>query len=114
MHAIQRFLAISATALGLALPGGVWAQAASDAAAMSPSTAATAWTEGEVKKIDTERGKVTLKHGPIENLGMPAMTMVFTAKDRSQLATLKPGDKVQFVASDENGKLAVDQIQPAQ
>lgn len=41
----------------------------------SPSKSAT--SDGTVKKIDRAAGKITISHGPLENLGMPAMTMVF-------------------------------------
>ncbi|CAN7774288.1 copper-binding protein [Cupriavidus necator] len=48
----------------------------------------------EIKKIDAKAGKVTLKHGPIENLGMSAMTMAFPVKDRASLKNFKAGDSV--------------------
>ena len=38
--------------------------------------------------------------------------MVFTVRDKSQLAKLKPGDKVQFVVVQEGGKMVVTDIQP--
>ncbi len=69
-------------------------------------------TDGEVKKLDPDNGKVTLKHGDIKNLDMPGMTMVFTVRDKGQLARLKPGDKVQFVVVREGGKMVVTNIQP--
>ncbi|WP_275272354.1 copper-binding protein [Limnobacter sp. P1] len=53
-------------------------------------------TQGEIKKIDSKNGKVTLKHGEIKNLQMPPMTMVFTAKDKAQLEGLSKGDNVMF------------------
>ena len=67
---------------------------------------------GEVKKIDLEAGKVTLKHGEIKHLDMPGMTMVFTVRDKGLLATVKPGDKIKFMAVSEGGKLIVTDIQP--
>lgn len=70
-------------------------------------------TNAEVRKVDKEAKKVTLKHEAIKNLDMPGMTMVFTAKDKSMLANLKPGDKVKFVAASEGGKLVVTEIQAA-
>lgn len=39
------------------------------------------WTQGEVRKVDLENGKLTLRHGPIRNLDMPGMTMVFKMFD---------------------------------
>lgn len=115
MKVMQRILVVSAVAWGLTLPPGAFAQPAAGAAAAPSSESASSvpWTDGEIKKIDAETGKVTIKHGPIQNLGMPAMTMVFKAKSKTDLARLQAGDKVQFVASDDNGELAVDQIRTA-
>jgi Cu(I)/Ag(I) efflux system periplasmic protein CusF len=69
--------------------------------------------DGEVRKIDLEAGKITLKHGEIKSLDMPGMTMVFVVKDKTQLDKLKPGDKVKFKAISDNGKYTVTDIQPA-
>jgi Cu/Ag efflux protein CusF len=58
--------------------------------------------QGEVRKIDETAGKITLKHGPIKNLGMDqGMTMVFRVNDPAMLKQIKVGDKVEFEA--ENG-----------
>ncbi len=53
-------------------------------------------TEGEIKKIDADQKKITIKHGEIKNLEMPPMTMVFRVKDAAFLDQVKPGDKVRF------------------
>lgn len=68
-------------------------------------------TDGEVRKVDAEAGKITLKHADIKNLEMPAMTMVFTVRDKSLLAEVKPGDKVKFAAARDGGRLVVTAIQ---
>ena len=92
-----------------------WAAiAASDApVAGAPSTATATstagYSDGEVKKVDAEQGKVTLKHGPIDNLGMPGMTMVFRA-DAAVLAKVKPGDKVRFKADKVDGAIKVTEL----
>ena len=80
---------------------------------MSTSLAA-AMTDGDVRKVDQDAGKVTIKHGDIKHMDMPGMTMVFTAKDKSLLANVKPGDKVKFMVVNEGGKMVVTDIQPAQ
>jgi Cu/Ag efflux protein CusF len=54
--------------------------------------------DGEVKKIDEAAGKITLKHGPIKNLDMDAMTMVLRVSDPAMLKKVKIGDKVKFEA----------------
>jgi Cu(I)/Ag(I) efflux system periplasmic protein CusF len=50
----------------------------------------------EVKKVDKEAGKVTLKHSEIKSLDMPAMTMVFKVKDDKLWDKLTEGAKVKF------------------
>jgi Cu/Ag efflux protein CusF len=69
-------------------------------------------TEGLVKKVDKDLGKVTIRHGPIENLGMPKMTMVFRVKDPSMLDQLKEGDQIRFVADKVNGVFTVMLFEP--
>ncbi|AOO82238.1 copper-binding protein [Bosea vaviloviae] len=64
-----------------------------------------------VKKIDVEQGKITLDHGPIKNLDMDGMTMVFKAADPAMLKTIKAGDKVKFTAERVNGQITVTKIQ---
>jgi Cu(I)/Ag(I) efflux system protein CusF len=69
-------------------------------------------TEGEVRKVDKEAGKVTLKHGEIRNLDMPSMTMVFQVKDPALLQKVKAGDQVSFTADKVNGAYTVLSIEP--
>jgi len=100
-------------ALGLTVAFGSHAQTA-PASAAHHATAAAPTTDGEVRKVDKEQGKVTLKHGPLTNLEMPAMTMVFKVADAKMLDGLKDGDKVKFTAEKVNGAITVTAIQPAQ
>lgn len=112
MNTIKQMLAISALALGVACPLTGQAQAPSGQA-QTAAVSSTSLTDGEIKKVDVENSKVTIKHGEIKNLDMPSMTMVFTAKNKSMLTNLKPGDKVKFVVANEGGKLVVTEIQTA-
>lgn len=64
----------------------------------SIALAQAAMVNGEVKKIDEAAGKITLKHGPIKNLDMDAMTMVLRVNDPAMLKKVKIGDKVKFEA----------------
>lgn len=64
-------------------------------------------------KIDQAQNKVTLKHGPIKNLDMDGMTMVFVVGDPAQLKSIKVGDKVKFEADRVDGRLTVTKIQKA-
>ena len=69
--------------------------------------------DGEVRKIDKEQSKITLKHGPIPNLQMDGMTMVFRVSDAKLLDAVKQGDKVKFTADKVNGAFIVTSIQAA-
>ncbi len=75
--------------------------------------AATLAAEGEVKKINESAGKITLKHGPIENLDMDAMQMVFRVADPAMLTAVKVGDKVVFEADRVDGAITVTKMEPA-
>ena len=107
-------LFLSATALAItALAGNpVFAQMNMDHGKMGMA-AAPGMTDGEVRKIDKDAGKITIKHGPIKHLDMPPMSMVFTAKDPALLDRVKVGDKIRFHAADEAGKMIVTDIQLA-
>ena len=70
-------------------------------------------TDAEVRKIDKEQAKITLKHGEIKNLDMPPMTMVFKVKDTKMLDAVAVGDKVRFAAEKVDGQYVVMQIAPA-
>ena len=67
---------------------------------------------GEVRKIDESAGKITLKHGPIKNLGMDeGMTMVFRVKDPDMLKQVSVGDKVKFEAENTAAGITVTKMQ---
>ena len=67
-------------------------------------------TAGEVLKVDKAQGKLTLKHGPIQNLDMPAMNMVYRVQEPQWLDQLKVGDKVRFDADKVNGQFTVTRL----
>lgn len=70
-------------------------------------------TDGEVRKVDKDSKKITIKHGEIKNLEMPGMTMVFQVKDPAMLDKVKAGDKVKFTAEQIGGAIVVTDIQSA-
>lgn len=70
-----------------------------------------ALVDGTVKKVDKAGGKVTLAHGPLTNLDMPAMTMAFKVKEAGWLAQLKPGQKIRFMADNVGGAMMVTHIE---
>lgn len=74
-------------------------------------TTAARMTDGEVRKIDKENQKITLKHGDIMSLDMPGMTMVFRVKAPSMLDKLQVGSKVRFAAEKAGGVIVVTAIE---
>ena len=105
---------VAALATALLVPLGALADDAHHKPAAATTASAGEMTDGEVRKIDLEAGKVTLKHADIKSLDMPAMTMVFLVKDKAMLDKLKAGDKIKFKAINDAGKFTVTEMQMAQ
>ena len=83
--------------------------------AKKETTASSAdMAEGEIRKVDLNTQKITIKHGPIKNLDMPGMTMVFQVKDPALLAKVKAGDKIRFQAEKLDGVIVVTAIEAAE
>ena len=105
------------TAIGL-LPAHA-ASSADNAHAEHPGHGAMAasaeggMVDGVVKKVDKAAGKVTVSHGPLTNLNMPAMTMVFKVSNAAWLDQMKSGDKIRFMADNVNGAITVVHFEPA-
>lgn len=83
-------------------------------AAAALAQAALPVTQAEVRKVDMDAKKITLKHGEIKNLEMPAMSMVFQVKDPALLQKVKAGDKVKFTADKINGAFTVISMEASQ
>jgi Cu/Ag efflux protein CusF len=82
--------------------------------ASAPATAASSvMTQGVIQTLDKSRGVVTLKHGEIANMGMPAMTMAFNVADKKMLENLNAGDNVRFRVENVNGAPTVIRIDAA-
>jgi Cu(I)/Ag(I) efflux system periplasmic protein CusF len=100
---------IITTALLTALIGlGAIAQTANvstgaPTASVATSVAVKDMVEAEVRKVDKDAKKVTLKHGPIKNLDMPGMTMVFQVRDTALFDKLVVGEKIMFTAEQLQG-----------
>lgn len=101
MNPITKFL--MAAAIALSAPAAM--------AQNNDHEAHHAMSEGEVRKIDKDAGKITIRHGELKNLDMPPMTMVFRVKDPSFLDKVKAGDKVSFMAEKVGGQFTVSQIE---
>lgn len=76
----------------------------------SDAEAVAEMSEGEVRKVNKDTQKITLRHGELKNLGMPPMTMVFRVSDPAYLDKVKVGDKVRFVAEKVDGLFTVTRI----
>jgi Cu(I)/Ag(I) efflux system periplasmic protein CusF len=109
---MKTFLLPILTLAALATPGlPVIAHAQAQPAQTVQADAAL--TEGEVRRIDTAAQKITLRHGPIANIDMPAMTMVFQVRDPALLNNAKAGDKVRFSVEKINGVYTVIRLEAA-
>jgi Cu(I)/Ag(I) efflux system periplasmic protein CusF len=104
----QWILAAAATALFSISPA--WAQ---HSHGKHDAEQSSVLADGEVRKVDKSAGKITLKHGPIKSLDMPAMTMVYQVKDPAMLGQVKEGDKVRFSAEMRGSAMIVTRIEPA-
>lgn len=110
MNVVQSLVAavaLTAASLGSA---AVFAQPAMDTVKAAPKD----MTDGEIRKVDKVGGKVTIKHGPIKNLGMSGMsgmTMAFAVKNKALLDQVKAGDKIKFNVVMENSNMVVTDIQ---
>lgn len=111
--------ALSTLLASLLLTVPAWAEMghSSHGASMDHGTMASmsnTLSEGVVKKVNKDQGKLTIQHGPLENLGMPAMTMIFRVQDPAMLNRVKPGDNIRFLADKVNGRLTVTRVETAQ
>lgn len=110
---MNRPLAALATLAAMAL-APAWADKAHHGSGAGSANSADApFVDGEVKKVDKDAGKVTIKHGPLVSLDMPAMTMVFRVKDPAMLEEVKAGDNIRFKAAKVQGAYTVTEYQAA-
>ncbi len=105
-----------AVLFGIVLAAPVFAQKPADDHSAHHAEAkaqSAALSEGEIRKVDKDAKKITIKHGPLTNLDMPPMTMVFQIKDPAMLGQVKTGDKVRFTAEKIGGQYTVTTLEPA-
>lgn len=118
MKKLDLFLVSSAALLSAMFGASAHAQAAAEPGKMEgmkmdQATAPVEMTDAEVRKVDLEGKRLTLKHGEIKNLEMPGMTMLFQVMDPAMLTAVKGRDKVKFRAERVGGALVVTDIQLA-
>lgn len=109
-----RFVALLAAAMFAVLPAHATNDHSHSHDAPAKTTAAEGeFADGEVQKVDKAAGKLTIKHGPLASLDMPAMTMVFRVKDPMMLEQVKAGDNIRFKADKVDGAYTVTEYQAA-
>lgn len=111
MKFIHTTLLLSIALAGPALARQKPDERASHHTPAAASAASADMTDGEVREVDREASKVTLKHADIKSLDMPAMTMVFSVKDMAMLDSIKADDKVRFTVVNDAGKFTVTEMQ---
>lgn len=75
-----------------------------------PTSPKTGKGIGVIQQINLEKGVVTIKHGPLQGIVMPGMTMSFLVKDKAMLSNLQPSQKVDFELAHENGIYVITRI----
>lgn len=112
MKTFRQVVSVAALAVSAVIGHPAFAQMHMDHA-KTGMAATPGMTDGEVRKIDPDAGKITIKHGEIQHMDMPGMTMVFVVKDKALLNKTTVGAKIRFMATNENGQMTVTDIQPA-
>jgi Cu(I)/Ag(I) efflux system periplasmic protein CusF len=113
MKALVSALSISLLASTSAASAQTSAPAQPQSASTKSAQSMTDMVEGEVRKVDKDAQKITLRHGEIKQLEMPAMSMVFRVREPSMLDKVKVGDKVKFKAENVGGAFTITEIQSA-
>jgi Cu/Ag efflux protein CusF len=113
---MKRSIILGAALVAATIPSAALAQSdrsGDDSGAQVAQAPSAALADGEIRRVDKEAKKLTIKHGPIPSLDMPAMTMVFQVKDAAMLERVKAGDKVKFQAEKQGGQYTVTKIEAA-
>jgi Cu/Ag efflux protein CusF len=108
---MQRVIAAATVAVILLPLAALAVEAHHQPAAGQTAKAADAMADGEVRKVDKDAKKITIRHGPIPSLDMPPMTMVFQVSDPAMLDRVKAGDKIRFSADKAGGAYTVTRIE---
>ena len=112
---MKKRIILAAVVACAAMPPAVLAQTDHaghhDSATQVAQAASAQFAEGEIRRVDKEAKKLTIKHGPIQNLDMPPMTMVFQVRDPAMLDQVKAGDRVKFQAEQAAGQYIVTKIE---
>jgi Cu(I)/Ag(I) efflux system periplasmic protein CusF len=105
---------LTAAALVSPLAFADGAHATNAHAGQGATSSSSAMAEGEVRRVDRDAKKITIKHGPLAKFDMPAMTMVFQVKDPVMLDKVKAGDKIRFDAEKVGGAFMLTALEHVQ
>lgn len=116
MNAIKTLTLAAVAAASITLTAPALAQATDlgkTHGAGAPAAASADMTDGEIRKVDKDNKKLTIKHGDIKSLDMPGMTMVFQVRDPALVEQVKAGDRIRFRAEKGASGFVVTELQPA-
>ncbi len=68
------------------------------------------WTKGEIRRIDLDSKKITIRHQEIKSLDMPEMSMVFQVENAALLQGYSVNERIEFVAEMKDKKYFVKDI----
>lgn len=89
---------------------GIWVLGCGIFAASAAACAARHPARGLVLKVDRDSSTVTVSHEDIPGY-MDAMVMPFAVRDRSQLAEVRPGDRIAFRLNVKDEQSWIDKLQ---
>lgn len=113
MQYLQIFVILTTLIVGIPLSSMASTSDTSEVQTTPADETALPMVAGEIRKVDTGTGKITIKHDEIPNFGMPAMTMLFKAGDPAMLEQFKTGDKVKFAVDKVDGALTIVSLELA-
>ncbi len=71
------------------------------------------WVLAKIKAIDAGAGQMTVSHGAIPRVKMPAMTMTFPVKTPGELGSHRTGDTIQMQVADDGGVIKIVHVRNA-
>lgn len=71
------------------------------------------WVLARIKTIESGAGRMTVSHGAIPRVKMPAMTMTFPVSNSGDLTSHRPGDTIQMQVADDGGVVKIIHVRNA-
>lgn len=106
---------IATSILAFALHGPVFADGVKHGKEIEGKETNTAradksYVTGVIRRVSKGSKKLTVKHGAIQSLDMPPMTMAFSLSDAKMIERVKKGDKIKFRAASIDGKMVITEL----